>query len=307
MLESVVTVGKQVFFLFVLSGVGFVLGKAKMVGEAFSRGCSQLIMYAVSPCMMIVAFQRSFEKEGFRNFCMALLLAAIIHLAGIAMAQLFFRRKSPKRDALRFSVVHSNCGFMGYPLQTALLGTIGVFYGSAFVTVFTLSAWTYGLVQMSGGQRKPSVRTVLLNPGVISVIIALTLYLSRVTLPALLMTPITYLSNLNTPLPMIVVGYQLSQANLKVALQGKATWLAVFLRLIVTPAVALGLCLLLHTDHGVSVAIVAAASAPCAALLSIFSARFERDTAQASGLVAAETLLSALTMPIMVGLAVALC
>ena len=54
-----------------------------------------------------------------------------------------------------------------------------------------------------------------------------------------------------------------------------------------------------------AVAVVAAASAPCAALLSIFAARFERDTALASGLVAAETLLSALTMPIMVGLAVA--
>ena len=66
MLQSVLTVGQQVLILFILSGVGFALGKAKMVGEAFSRGCSQLIMYVVSPCMMVVAFQRSFEKEGLR-------------------------------------------------------------------------------------------------------------------------------------------------------------------------------------------------------------------------------------------------
>lgn len=307
MLGSVWTVGQQVLILFILSGIGFVLGRAKMIGERFSRDCSQLIMYVVSPCMMIVAFQRSFEREGFHNFCMALLLAAIIHLAGIAMAQLLLRKKTAKEDALRFSVVHSNCGFMGYPLQTALLGTIGVFYGSAFVTVFTLSSWTYGLIQMSGGKQKVSAKTILLNPGVISVVLSLGLYLGSVTLPEILLTPVTYLSQLNTPLPMIVVGYQLSQANILSVLRGRDTWLAIFLRLIVTPALALGLCLAFHADHAVSVAIVSAAAAPCAALLSIFAARFERDTALASGLVAAETLLSALTMPVMVGLAVALC
>lgn len=307
MLGSVWTVGQQVLILFILAGVGFLLGRAKMIGERFSRDCSQLIMYVVSPCMMIVAFQRSFEREGFHNFCIALLLAAIIHLAGIAMAQLFLRKKTAKEEALRFSVVHSNCGFMGYPLQTALLGSIGVFYGSAFNAVFTLVAWTYGLSQMSGGRERLSAKTILLNPGVISVVLALALYLGRFSLPELILTPVTYLSHLNTPLPMIVVGYQLSQANILSVLRGRDTWLAIFLRLIVIPALTLGLCLLLHTDHAVSVAIMSAAAAPCAALLSIFAARFERDTALASGLVAAETLLSALTMPVMVGLAVALC
>lgn len=305
MLESVITVGQQILILFILTGVGFVLGRAKMIGEQFSRGSSQLIMYVVSPCMMVVAFQRSFEKEVFHNFCMALLLALLIHLAGIAMAQLLLRGKSEKKEALRFSVVHSNCGFMGYPLQTALLGTIGVFYGSAFVTVFTLCSWTYGLVQMSGGKQKASLRTILLNPGVLSVALALALYLGSISLPEILLTPVTYLSNLNTPLPMVVVGYQLSQANIFSVLRDRHTWLAIFLRLIVTPAIALALCLVLHADHAVSVAVVSAAAAPCAALLSIFAARFERDSSLASGLVAAETLLSALAMPLMVGLAVA--
>ena len=202
-------------------------------------------------------------------------------------------------------MVFSNSGFMGYPLQMALLGTIGIFYGSSYVTVFTVCSWTYGLMQMSGGRVKASAKTLLLNPGVLSVVVAMALYLGNVSLPELILTPVTYLSQLNTPLPMVVVGYQLSQANILAVLRGWDTWLAIFLRLIVTPAIALGLCLLLHADHAVAVAVVAAASAPCAALLSIFAARFERDTALASGLVAAETLLSALTMPIMVGLAVA--
>ena len=54
-------------------------------------------------------------------------------------------------------------------------------------------------------------------------------------------------------------------------------------------------------------AVLCAAAAPCAALLSIFATRYEGDKSLASSLVALETLLSALTMPAMIGLAVALC
>ena len=303
MLQSVLTVGQQVLILFILSGVGFTLGKAKMVGEAFSRGCSQLIMYVVSPCMMVVAFQRSFEKEGFHNFCMAFLLAVLIHLLGIAMAQLFFRQKTEKAVALRFSVVHSNCGFMGYPLQTALLGTIGVFYGSAFATVFTLCSWTYGLAQMSGGRQKISLKTLLLNPGVLSVVVAMALYLGNVSLPELILTPVTYLSQLNTPLPMVVVGYQLSHADFRAALRGAGAWMSLLLRLVLFPLLALGMCLLLRVDGRLTVITVIAASAPPAALLSMFSAKFRLDTELASSLVSVQSALSALTMPLLVSLA----
>ena len=111
--ESIWTVGEQVLILFILSGVGFALGKAKMIGDKFSRDASQLVMYVVSPCMMVVAFQRSFENEVFHNFCMALLLSLLIHLLSITAAQLFLRKKTERAAALRFSVVLSNSGFMG--------------------------------------------------------------------------------------------------------------------------------------------------------------------------------------------------
>ena len=106
---------------------------------------------------------------------------------------------------------------------------------------------------------------------------------------------------------MLVVGYQLAHSDLRAALRGGRVWLAAALRLVVLPAVTLVLLLLLRVEHTVAVATAAASAAPCAALLSIFAARFGHDTGLSSGLVAAETVLSALTMPVMVGLAMALC
>lgn len=158
---------------------------------------------------------------------------------------------------------------------------------------------------MSGGRVKASAKTLLLNPGIISVVVAMVLYFGSISLPEVILAPVNYLAQLNTPLPMVIVGYQLSQAKLLSTLRGRDIWAAIFLRLIAMPLMSLGLCLALHADHAVSVAVLCGAAAPCAALLSIFVTRYEGDKSLASSLVALETLLSALTMPVMVGLAVA--
>mgnify|MGYP000629135598 CR=1 FL=1 len=54
---------------------------------------------------------------------------------------------------------------------------------------------------------------------------------------------------------------------------------------------------------GIGLVLLIAASAPPAALLSMFAARFGKDTALTSSLVSVQTAISALTMPVLVGLA----
>ena len=112
-----------------------------------------------------------------------------------------------------------------------------------------------------------------------------------------------YISSLATPLPLLVIGYQLQRADLRRALKSIGAWMSIALRLVVVPLLTLALCLLLHTDSAVTVSLVVAASAPAAAMLSMFATRFEKDTELASSLVSAHTLLSAVTMPLIVGLA----
>lgn len=187
--------------------------------------------------------------------------------------------------------------------MAALLGSIGVFYGSAYVIVFTILSWTWGVYVITGDRSQLRLKPLLLNPGVISVVLAMALYLGQVTVPEPLMVPINYLADLNTPLPMLVVGYQLSHANFKAALQGISSWVTLVLRLLVLPLASLGICLALNVSHDLTLVLLIAASAPPAALLSMFAARFGKDTALTSSLVSVQTAISALTMPVLVGLA----
>lgn len=307
MLNSFLTVGQQVVYLFVIVLVGYVLGKAGLMNDKVSLGMSELMLYVVIPTMTIVSFQRPREAEGFRNFCIVTAMAVVIHLASIAIAHLAVRDPDDqKRRIYRFSVVMSNCGFMGFPLEEAMLGPIGIFYGSAYSAVFNVVGWTYGLRLLSGAKGKLSARSLLLNPGILGIAIALALYLPGIRLPGLLLTPMTYLSSLNTPVPMLVVGYQLSRVDFRAVLGSRSFWLAAALRLLVVPAAALGLCLALGLDRDVLTVLVIAASTPAAALLTMMANKYSPEKALPSAVVAGETILSVLTMPVVVGLAMAL-
>ena len=276
MLQSFLTVGQQIITLYLLLGVGFVLGKVKILDDRASTAMSNLVMYVVSPCIMIVAFQRPLEREMLRNFGLVTGVSLLLHVVFIVVAVLLIRDGATQRQGdLRFAAVFSNCGFIGYPLMAAMLGSIGIFYGSAYVIVFTVLTWTWGVYAVTGDRSQLRLKPLLLNPGVISVAAAMALYLCRITVPEMLMVPVRYLSELNTQV----------------------------LRLVVLPLVSLGICLALRVPHDLTLVLLIAASAPPAALLSMFAARFGKDTELASSVVSVQTAISAVTMPVMVGLA----
>ena len=70
MLQSFLTVGQQILTLYLLLVVGFVLGKVKLLDDRASVALSSLVMYVVSPCMMVVAFQRPLVSRPYSMWCL---------------------------------------------------------------------------------------------------------------------------------------------------------------------------------------------------------------------------------------------
>jgi len=306
MIESFLTVGQSVLHLFLMGAVGFLLGRLKLMDDRTASGMTNLLLYICTPFMMVVAFQNAPSDGGMEGFGIAAALTLVFHIVTILIAHLVIRQKDTRQQAVfRLAAVLSNCGFMALPLQSALLGSAGVFYGSAYNIVFNLIAWTYGLSMITGGSAKPSLKQ-LLNPGLLGVIAALVLFLLGIRVPDLLMPPLTHVGNLTIPLPMIVIGYQLSQADLRSVLRRGGLWLSMVLRLLVFPAMALALMLALRIDRTVLLAVMIAAAAPSAAIVNMFAVRYNGDTELSSSTVATHTLFSCLTMSLMVGLAMAL-
>lgn len=304
MAQSFLEVAQQVFILFLLVAVGFACGKTKMLNHGAVKGIADFVLAFVIPCVIIQSFQRKFDADMLVGLGIAALAAVLIHVVSILLANLTLRDKNEARKrVLRFSVVFSNAAYMALPLQQALLGEDGVFYGAAYIAVFNLLLWSYGLVTMSGDKTALAPKKLLFNPGIIGIVVGLGLFLGSVTLPEIVRIPIGHLAALNTPLPMIIVGFHLANAHILKALKDSKALLCMLERLIAVPLVALGGLLLFGVRGPLMVSIIVAASAPVAAAATMFATKFDQDTELSVNLVSISTVFSILTMPLLVSLA----
>ena len=310
MVDGFLLTAQQVGVLFALMAVGYVCRRKGLFFDSFVKGAVNLLLLVVTPCLIIHVFQRPFSKELLANLGMALAAAFFAHALGLFFAEMCFRRVDEMRKGvLKFGTVVSNGGFMAIPLEYALLGPEGAFYGAVYVVVFNLLCWTYGLKVMCGHLKDLNRRILFINPGTVGLTVGLPLFLSSTTLPPVLGDPIRYLSELNTPLAMIVIGYYLADARFSAYFHCVPALVASCLRLLVIPAIVLASLIMVRgfgLDPVMAIALTASASAPVAAMDSMFAAKYGRDVDVSVGLVSVTTLLSIITMPLIVGAAMSI-
>lgn len=303
MSEEFIVIAQQVLVLFVLIFIGFLCAKKGIINDSSARHLTDIVLYVVTPCVMITAFQRSFTMALLGNILIAVLCASLIMIGSILITKLIFHDKNEARKkVLSFATVFSNCGFMSLPLQKAILGDDGWFYGSIFVAIFNVFVWTYGLVSMSGDRKQLSIKKLIFNPGIMGVAIAFVLFVCRIDLPNVISLPIDYLAALNTPVPMLIIGFYLSKADLKRAFTDAGAYISMGVRLIVIPLAAAFVMQLCRVDNTILTAFVIASSAPAAATTTMFATKYNRDVDLSVSIVAASTVLSIVTMPIIVAL-----
>jgi len=313
-MQNLATVAAQVGVLFALMAVGAVCRRVRLVDEASVKGIVNVLLLVVTPCLIIDSFQRPFDSSMMHGFFWAFAIAVSAHVAIILFARLFSRGDDRSRPVLRLAMVFSNAGFMGIPLEQAILGAEGVFYGIVYVVVFNFFMWSWGLYEMKFkvesekfkvGFRAKDLRPMIVNPGTVGIAIGLPLFFASVSLPAILKTPISLLAGLNTPLAMLVIGFYLAGADFRRVVRMPSAYLAAAVRLVVFPLALLALLYPLrsHFPCEMMLALVTAASAPVAAMVSMFASKFGRDVDLSVGLVSGTTLLSIITMPPVIALA----
>lgn len=302
MLQDILTVGGQVVTLFLLIAIGAVCAKTRLLSEAAVKAMANLVLYIATPCVIIKSCIREFDPAMLWGFLTVVAVAAVNHLTLMLIARLFYRHQEDgRRRVLRLATVFSNAGYMAIPLQQAILGDTGVFYCAAYVIVFNVFLWTYGLVEMSGENRL-SVKQILLNPGVIGVAVGLTVFITGLPLPTFLTDAVGHMAGLNTPLPMLIIGYYLAQSNLLSALKDSHSWLCIGLRLVAAPLLALGALLLCGVRGDLLTSVMICIATPVATACTMFATRFNRHPTLSVNLVSVSTLLSAVTIPLMVAL-----
>lgn len=298
--DFLIVVG-QVFTLFLMMGVGFVLAKLKWFSKETSGQCTQLILYVVGPCIIITKLQIEATAQVVHTMLMAALGMALTYMVMIPLMQLLFRKESADtRVVRRFGVVYANNSFMGLPLLAGVLGEDALLFGVISMLVFFVFQWTHGVLIMGG---KLNVRSAVLNPGIIATLIGVLFFAVGFRIPAPVYNAMDFMGDLNTPLAMVIIGGQMARSDILGVLKKPKLYLTAALKLVFVPAITCLLLLPLKLEPLSYCACVVLAACPTAGVTAMFSQMFKRDEETAAQMVTLSTLLSIITLPVFAVLA----
>ena len=164
---------KQAILMLLLNVVGIIAYRTKVVDKNGGRQFSNFVLEIVTPVLVVNAYADvEYESRLVVNMLWTFLLAAVSYVVFIAAVYLLVRQKPGRETEIeRFSAIYSNCGFMGIPLASAILGNEGVFYTTAFLSVFFCFAWTHGIMLLTGQHDRKALVKKLCSPTMIGIVI----------------------------------------------------------------------------------------------------------------------------------------
>ena len=288
----------QVAILCIMIFVGYYASKRNIIDREANRKFSDLLLNITLPCMIITSFQFDFSAEVLYDAGRILIIAVLIHLLSAVVARVIYN-KSPWQTAsvLRFVTIFSNAAFMGFPVIDSLYSQIGVFYTAMYVVVFNLFVWSYGVILFTGQKDWSSIKSSLLNPGIVATIVGLILYAASIKLPLPLFKAFSMVGSMTTPLSMLIIGTLLAQVNYQEILKGQHLISGIAMRLVGLPLLLFIILYFLGIKGVVANVLVLVTAMPAAAITVIFAEKHNADALLASRFVALSTILSLVTLP----------
>lgn len=288
---------KQMLVLLLVMLVGYAAAKAGMLDDASNKKISGIVANIANPAMIIMGGIGS--DITITEFLKIFLLATIIFLILIILsyAVTFFLHVSVDKEGLyRCMFSFSNIGFMGFPLVQAMYGSEAVLYASIFVLPFNVLIYTFGIMQV-GNVKKFSIRKVF-NPGVIACICALLITVLRISVPETIQNTLSYLSDLTSPLSMMVIGASFVSIKAKDLISDIRLDIFIVLKMLVVPVIGI-IVLKMAGISGMLLGVcMVVLATPVASLNAILAQQYDGDYLTATKGVALSTICSVITMPI---------
>ena len=299
--------------LFILMVCGFICRKARIIDDAASKKMSELILKIGQPAMIISAISGAeYSNENLKSAGIIVILGFITYAVTALLA--FFICKPLKnpdeRKITEFSLIFNNCAFIGFPIFEALLPENGLFLASFYIISFNISMWTWGIVILARQRDdiKLTVKKAFLNFGTVPCVIGIFIYLLKAPaigfeLPDVLTKSLGYLSNLCTPISVLITGALIATRSAKQIFASWKLYFFCFVKLIALPLIICLLAKLLRIPDIYALFATAATALPTASTITMFAETYDLDSGYSSLTVGVSSLLSVLTLPLVLMLA----
>lgn len=204
---------QQIAQLFLILIMGYAVVKVGLLKASDSRVLSVVMVYLVTPCVIINAFQIDDTPEIRKGLLYSMAIAAAIHVVLLVLSALLSRPL--KLDAVeQVNVIYSNAAALVIPLVKALMGDAYVIYSCAFIIVQLVLLWTHASSLLQGSSAL-DWKKVLTNINMIAIAAGALLYWFRVVLPAPLQNTMSTVGNMMGPMGMLLAGMAIAEKPLR--------------------------------------------------------------------------------------------
>lgn len=289
---------QQTAVMFLLMLCGFILFRCQRITVEGSQTLANLLIYLVVPSVLIQSFHGKYSTQNAAALVLCAGASALLLGLAIAVSRLLF----PGSPINKFAASFSNAGFLGIPLVTAILGAEAVFYITPFITLLNLLQWMYGTAALTQTKVELKPQKLLQSPIIVGACVGLLLFFTNFRLPEIVSRALGFVSGLNTPVAMLILGVYLAQSNVKSLFASRQLYAVSAVRLLLIPLLSLGVLWLIPIDAAPRLALLLAASAPVGANVAVYCQLYRLDHAYACTTVTLSTLLSIITLPLLSGL-----
>ncbi|MFC2021278.1 AEC family transporter [Chloroflexota bacterium] len=274
---------------FIIIFIGYLLGK---ITKMDMSSVVNIVFYIGLPAL---AFTSVIDKEIVLLDAAKVWTSAIIIFFGCGIvAWIVFKIIGQRHSGLYVPISVMNCVNIPFPVLFLVYGSEGLFAAILFYIPIVLLTFSAGIYIMSGKHWKESLKDVMTVPTLYGAVAGLLINVNNVTVPELVVKPLSFIALMVIPLVLLVLGSKLSAVELRSL---PTTFLASFLRIGV--GLLLGfLTVSLFNLTGVLRAVVIFNSAmPAAANTSILASKFDNEAELVSSVVFVTTIASLVVAP----------
>jgi len=302
-MSSLITVLELIIFI----GTGVLIWKLGIFSDNSLKDLSTFLIDIVIPCTIVQSMQVPFSVEQLKNGLTMILLGALsIAISGLTAFAISRPKGIARNDRAMIMAggTFMNYSFLGFPVMQALYGDNGLFLASMNVIIIRILYFVCTPFLLTGTKSSKedtlrSIRKTLISPPIISVFLGFVLFLSGVQIPNVFLTPIKTVSDMTTPLGLIICGMSIAKIKINKTFHWNALVSVLLCRNLLSPLFYLVIAIILGVS-GLPLEVSTMITAlPVGSLITTFCIQAGQDDCTAGTMVLCSTILSIVTIPLL--------
>jgi len=296
------TILLPIFCIFV---VGFIAQKVLKFDIA---NLSKMSLYVLSPFLAFKTFYTHTLTVDYFYYILYIVLLCFILIGIISVWAAIVRYNTKERCAMILCSCFMNNGNYGTPVILVFFGALGFELAVIMMVLQQFIMSTVGIYYAAKGSdyqetisQKDVIMKVVHMPIAYGALLGIIFQLGKISLSPAILTPIAMIGDSSVVVIMIILGMQLAKLTIK-QLEYSKLAVALFVRMAISPLIALGLVYFMPIDFMYKQILIVLAAMPAAANTTLLSVQFNTKPELVSSATFVSTILSLITLPIVLWL-----